>query len=309
MQKLAINTTASLLLPGSAEIETEGNFEIFRNAVPANIKMIEGMLYLEPENRDLLLLTMKSYAGYAYVVNETDLLIDQLSGQSVEESFSYLQSLLNYSKAVEYGYRLLATYGLQNADLVQVFRQPNGINNLLDEHLGNHEKSREAIFVLAQSLGGLINLQRKNLGLMAQLPLVKGLFDWTCQKDPEQHFGGCDQFYGAYEAGRPQLLGGNPKLGKEIFLKRIERAPYNLFQRVGFLQFYAIPQMDEAAYRGQEKFLTEAQKQFKESLIYTPLLKSSKNPFFELPPRLRLYNAVAIKRFEIMQRYKKKYFN
>ena len=57
------------------------------------------------------------------------------------------------------------------------------------------------------------------MGLVSNLPIVKGLFDWVCSKSPNINFGACDIFYGAYQAQRPLMLGGNPEKGKEIFLK------------------------------------------------------------------------------------------
>src|SRR5690606_29325702 len=128
---------------------------------------------------------------------------------------------------------------------------------LLSKKLPSNKRAYEATAFFAQALGGLINMKKDDMVLVAQLPVAKGMFDWVCVEEPNINHGACDLFYGAYEAGRPKMLGGNPEKGKKIFLKAIELNPNNWLARVTYLQYYVIPMFDEDEWAAQKKVLDQ----------------------------------------------------
>src|SRR5690606_33440595 len=112
-------------------------------------------------------------------------------------------------------------------------------------------------------------------------------------------------FYGAYEAGRPRMLGGNPDKGREIFLKAIEKNPSNWLARVTYLQYYVIPMTEEDDWNEKKKVLNLAIKLNAEDLIWRP--GREKNRAFS-DEGIRAFQAVALKRWEIMRKYEKELF-
>lgn len=303
MRSVALKTAAPLFMESMSGIEAEGNWEQFKNGVPANLTLIDGLLAVRPSDENLLMAAIKGNAGYAFGVAETLYLDDKLQDKSTSPYKE--QAIAHYTKAFEYGLRYLDANDLSFEDIKKAMKAKKGIPGLLENQLSGSQVDLEAILFAAQALGGLINLQRDNLQLVSLLPVVKGMFDWVCELEPGIAHGTCQIFYGTYEAGRPAMLGGNPEKGKEIFEKLIAENPNNWLARTAFLEYYSIPQYDEDVYNRQKKELLKNSEKLKASLNYDP--KGTKDPAFS-DPTLKLYQAIAIKRFDIIRKYEKDIF-
>ncbi len=305
IQKFTINTTATMLKEASKEIETDGNWEHFRMSTPGSLKFVEGMYYVEPKNLNLILTLEKGYGGYAFVVNETMYLEDRLAENNKEQNRE--QAIINYSKAIFYGTKYLELNGIKYDDLMVRSKEDGAVVGYLNKYLnGKTIEDLEAVMFLGQSIAGLTNMQKNRQELLAQLPLVKALFDWSCGHKPDLNFGACDIFYGSYEASRPKMLGGNPQKGKEHFLDGINKYPHNWLIRAAFIQNYAIPTLDEDVYKKEKFILDNYAKLSAKDLEWSPLSKNINEAFVQ--KRLRLYQALAMKRFEIIKKYEKNLF-
>lgn len=304
LQRAAVGTSAKVIYSASVDIESEDNWELFRKGVPANLKLLESLLSVSPNNRELLVSVIKGYVGYAFAVHETLHLEERLSNSG--ERFHLEQAMKLYSRALNYGWHYLELRGVKYEELVRGMRQDKGIEELLAKNLSSRRiLDREAVFFTAQALGSLINLQREDMVLVGQLPVAKEMFDWVCEHDPDISFGACSLFYGAYEAGRPAMLGGNPAKGKKIFKKGIEQYPDNWLVPLSFIQFYALPLYDEEVYQEWRPKFEQWEREFKtQSLWRPPMMVTDEG----LEPRLKLYRAIAMKRFAIIKKYERELF-
>lgn len=304
MNKMAVGGSSNLLYESSGGILGESNYEVFKHAIAGNLVLLEGLLRQSPKNLNLLATLNKGYAGYAFAINETQMIEEEWANLKSEEGRK--QALLNYSRALSFGIRYLEERGVEFNEIISRMNEPQGIFLLLDKNLDTSKRDLELVLFTAQALGSLVNLQKDNMGLISHLTAVKGMFDWVCIKDPSINFGTCDIFYGAYEAGRPTMLGGNPKKGKEIFLKAISKHPHNWLMRASYLQFYLIPQNDEEGFKEQMAFLKNHDQEFSMYYIY------DQNPKVEKPwmreTNIRLYQTLALKRYELMNRFQKQFF-
>lgn len=303
--RLAVNSSSSLLLESSGSGQTETNYEIFRSAVPANLVLMEGLLSQSPDNKDLLAGLAKGYGGYAFAVNEQDMLNEEWGELKTENG--RLQALFNYTRALNYGLRYLKQSQIEFNDLMGRMNEPQGIAHLLNKRLSDDKRDLELVLFTAQSLAALINLQKDNITLVAQLPAAKSMFDWVCMKDPKIHYGMCDIFYAAYESGRPKMLGGNPEKGKEIFLRAIANHSNNWLIRSSYLQYYLIPQNDKEGFDQQMTYLKERAEAFHKYNIYSAD-PSAKEADWNREPRLRFFQAIALKRMELMSKYQQNFF-
>ncbi len=303
LRRMAVGTSSAIIYDASTELESEDNWQHFSKAVPSNLKLIEGLHSIKSDDENLLVTLTKGYAGYAFVVPETLYLNDFYAENDKLSQLN--QTLYHYSRALEYGLQFLELYGITYSDLIKAQKRQGGVPALLDEKLDEDILHYEAVLFTAQSLGQLVNFQRTRMTMVAQLPIAKGLFDWVCTKSPNMNFGACQIFYGAYESGRPRAMGGNPEKGKEIFLKLIKANPANWLARVAYMQFYLIPMLDEEGYKKQKFFMETAKRKHYQELKWSPLKKEDKD-FTQ--KRLRLYQSLAIKRFEIMQKFEKDIF-
>ncbi|PIK15044.1 TRAP transporter TatT component family protein [Halobacteriovorax sp. JY17] len=303
VQNIAVGTTGSLMYEATKGLETQGNWENFKDGTLANLTLIDGLLHLKPSDSELLVTAIKGYTGYAFAVNETLFLKDYYQDKIKSENKN--QAIYNYAKAFGYGLRFLESEGISWDTLVRSQNQDGGVVEVLDNHLSKNMLNYEGVLFAAQALGGMINLEKTDMTLVANLPIVKGMFDWVCANEPTINFGTCKIFYGTYEAARPKMLGGNPEKGKEIFLELIAEQPNNWLARVAFIQYYIIPMLEEDDYKSQKYFMETALRKHYKELLGKPNRPIEKD-FSE--PRLRLYQSLAIKRYEIIKKFEEDLF-
>jgi hypothetical protein len=299
---MALKTAAPLFFKSTPGLEKEGNWQAFKEGTPGNLKLLDGLISLRPHDTNLLVPAIKGYAGYGFVVHETLFLDDKWSEK--EKSIHREQALAYYSQAWKYGLEYLKQHGVSYKDLQEAVKK-DGISGLLEDKLGDDLMDLEGVLFSAQALGSLINLQRQKMLMVAQLPIVKGMFDWACGKKPDLAHGTCMIFYGSYEAGRPKMLGGNPEKGRKIFENAIKAYPHNWLIRMAFIEHYIIPMSDEDLFLAQKLEFEKYVDWFEDELIWRPDL-SNRAAFKN--ERLRLFQSVAVKRFNIVKKYQEDLF-
>nr|BDT27341.1 TRAP transporter TatT component family protein [Bacteriovorax sp. HI3] len=302
--KMAVGGASDLIYTSGNGVLHESNFDVFKDGLPGNLILIEGLLAQSPKNMDLLATLNKGYAGYAFAVNETHMYEEEWAELKSEEGKK--QALFNYTRSLNFGLRYLKEKGIELNDIISRMNEPQGIHLLLDKKMGDDKRDLETVLFTAQSLAALVNIQKDNMGLVSQLPAAKGMFDWVCLKDPSINYGTCDIFYGAYEAGRPQMLGGNPAKGKEIFLKAITKHPHNWLIRTSYMQFYLIPQNDEEGFKEQMLAMKGFHDEFQKYYIYDQNPKSESA--WTRESGMRFYQTLSLKRYELMNRFQKQFF-
>jgi hypothetical protein len=300
VQKIGLSATGSLLEKANKEMVREADMDFFEKSAPGNIQLMEGLWYSDQENETLISNLIKAHGGYGFAVAETQHLPYQLQD---EDSVYKTQAISHYTKALDFGIKFFALKGIDWNLLSNPTKVDTLIGKLQDEL---DEDDMTAVFYMAQSWGGLINLQRTNTALMGQLSNVKALMDWVCSKDPEFEYGSCHLFYGMYEAGRPAILGGNLEKGKKIFEDFIKKYPYNLFARVAYIQYYVIPVMDDVIYANQAEVLFKEFKEWSKQLNKGRDLQAKS--IYRKHSQFNLYNAVAKKRFENIHKLRDEIF-
>jgi hypothetical protein len=304
LDKMAVSTTADLAYKGAVDMEREKDWDSFERSALPNLKFLEGLLQSAPHNEKLLALLVKGYASYAFGVYETNHLAESFSSSS--STTNKLKAIHYYSKAWSYGLSFLKEKGILYADLIKNMNSDLGVKGLLEKELGNSSAEKDIVLFSAQALGGMINLQKNNMKIVASLPLVKSMFDWVCEKEPEINFGACQIFFGAFEAGRPKFLGGNPEKGQEIFLDAMKKFPENQLIKTAYFEYYAIPLSKEKEYKGIKLKLEEFYAKEEPLLRWDP---SSAAQFEkDKENRLNLYNAIAKKRFDTIKKFEKDIF-
>lgn len=305
INKMAAKTSAGLLYEVGKDLETEQDFQFFKESVPANLKVVEGMLSLDSGNSILLATLTKGYTAYAFAIRETEYQ-ESVYSNGKEELSDELKvlTLASYSKAHDFGQRYFASRGFGFDKVYELQNEPDLLKKKLDEHLGSSVEAIETVMFTAQSLGTIINLRKDEMGLVARLPLVKTLFDWSCQKKPDLAFGACDIFYGTYELSRPKMLGGNPEKGKEIFENAIKKYPHNWLIAISYLQYGAIPLSEKEIFDQLQPTLDAGEKTWQKSMQYT----LDETPIDLGEEHMRVYQMIAMKRWSLIKKYQKNIF-
>ncbi len=298
---VALNTTAKLIRNGAAGLDTEHSWDSFKESAPGTLKTVEGFLYNAPENPDLLTIVIKGYAGFGFAVHESLYINDKLKDLDYSQNKS--NAIDAYTRSVHYGWHYLASKGIKSQTLIDHSLNPIFIKDLLESELSTDDT--EAVFYTAQAWAGIINLQRTNLALVAQMPIVKAMFDWSCEKNPTIQYGACSMFYGLYELSRPKILGGNPAKGKQILQNYAKENPYNMLAKVTYLEYVIVNAGMEKEYKSYKGKLKRDFNTFKKLRNLGEIEES--NPFLK-HPELNLVNAIALKRFEMITKNEKELF-
>jgi hypothetical protein len=235
VNKVAVKATSNIIGEGSDELLTEGNWHFFDQAVPANLKLMEGLWYGDQGNEKLLELLIKGYSAYAFASMETKALKDLI--EENDNSFHIDQTIITYEKAIFYGLQFLKLKGITESDFYDKTFSTK-LAKIFDESFGKEDHI--AIFYFAQALGSSINIQRQNVKKMAYLSHVKSMLKWVCAKDPSLERGSCGFFNAVIEASTPTLLGGSQAKARVNFKQVIKEQPYNLLARLSFIQYNII---------------------------------------------------------------------
>ena len=296
VDKVAYKSTARMVQGSSAELMTETDWEFFKNAIPGNIKFLEGLLENGRDNENLIGSLIKAYTGYAYGVHETNYIKDKILGK--DESRHKADAILFYHRALKYGFRYLDLKGVPWNKLQRSINEPEKMAEMLEDSFGTGDL--ETLFFLGNALASLANLQKDNMRVVSSVPIIKAIYDRVCNEDPNFHGGSCKMFYGIYELSRPRMLGGNPKKGKKHFDDGLRMYPKNYLIRLSYLEFYTIPNRNKKEFNKQMKVLENAQAEFEEDRRKFNWGKDKKRS------SIGLYNAIAFKRFSIYKKYRKR---
>ena len=295
--KMALRSATPVLVNASDGMMKEGNWRFFKDSAPGNIKFMEVLWEQDKSNLGFLSALVKSYAGYSFAIAETLALEEELSGS--EDVRWKREAIVYYTRSLDYGLRYLKEKNISNTDLL------SSTEAELTKKLEELDHSDiPALLYTAQSWGSLINLQKDNIALVSHVPKVKIMFDHVCRLQPNIDNNVCDIFYAQYESSRPKMLGGNPEKGERLFSEAIKRNPQNLLIRMSYIQFVLIPLMDEERYEKEAAVLRQEFSDW-ENLNRDGL--ESVSPYKDAQ-ELNLFNAIAQKRFLIIEKYRKKIF-
>jgi hypothetical protein len=253
LQQVAVSTVGSIIDDGFEAITEDSDLELARQALPANLKLLEVMLKNDPDNKRLLLLLAEGYNSYALgFVEDTDP--------------DRARSL--YQRATEYALRLL--------------RQDEPMSRALDGSIDDltlelSQRTRDdapAIFWAAFGMGSYINLTLERADALAMLPKAETMMKFVAQVDSTFYHGGADMFLGTLYGSRPPMLGGNPDVARQHFERalRINGGTF-LMTHVYFARSYAVQTQNEG--------------------LFDDLLATVKNTSLDVLPSFRLGNAIA----------------
>lgn len=299
-QSIALKTTASIINKGSDEVLTESNWELFNNATPANLKLIEGLWYGDQENTELLTMLIKGYAAYGFGSKETialsDILLEEDSSQKIN------QAIMIYEKAIYYGLKYLEIKGISE----KVFFGKSfslRLSDVFNKELSSNDHI--AIFYFAQALGSRINIDRGNLKYMASLSQVKEMIKWVCTLDKLIERQSCLLLEAVMEASTPSLLGGSQRLAKKLFKQTIKLQPFNLLARINYIQYHLIPVLEEDEFASEMENLGQDLSFWKS---YVKGKKSKHSLIYENNRNFNLFNSIANEKYKVIKKLNKELF-
>lgn len=268
INRIAVRRLTPVLQNSADAVYEETDLKIAEQALASNLKLLEGLLKTDPGNEELLLLTVKGFAGYALGFAE-----DEEPGRAREL----------YKRAQRYGITLLK----QNSRFSRNY--DNGLEEFSQMLQEMHEKDLPALFWTAFSWAGYLNLSLDDPAAIVELPRVEAIMHRVMELDSTFFYGGAQLFLGSMYGLKPRMLGGNPERAKDYFERNLKLTDGRfLLTYVYLAEYYAAKTLDEKAF---DEYL--------ETVLETPV---------EVLEEMPLLNAIAKKKAHFLMKRKEKLF-
>jgi hypothetical protein len=217
LNKIAANKTSQLIDKGLPTFYRETNTKLAKQALPANLKLMEVLLESTPKNTSLLKNLAQGYCGYSFMFEEDE---DEKAA-----SIFYLRGM-NF-----------AFTALETKHLVA--------DKKIDASLIKAKDVPEVFwYVFCKTLW--INLNRDNPDAIAELPSIIPLAEKIEEFNHSYYYNGIYSLLGAYNVIRPRMFGGNPEKSKEYFTKALtEEGAQFLLNKLIYAKLYAVTMMEE----------------------------------------------------------------
>jgi hypothetical protein len=207
-----------------ASINAETDPVLAEQAIPASLKMLEGLLRDDPENETLLRNLAEGFCGYAFsFVEDTD--PDRASGL--------------YLRGRRYAERLLVADGAPEHLTGQNPAQFKETIKTLDaDHL-------PGLYWMGQCWAGWLMLNLDDLQAFVAISKVEAVLQKALALDESFHYAGPHLLLGAFYGGRSKLLGGNPDKARGHFEQCLELTQQQfLMAKVIYAKTYAVQMQD-----------------------------------------------------------------
>jgi hypothetical protein len=199
--QVVVRTSQTILDSGVESMNRETDLELARGAMPANLKLIEGMLLEDPKNEELLLFAAQGFYGYSYGFIEL-------------EDTERAQQL--YRRCYDYAHRALHLAGLA------LDPEAAAVADLEAATASLGKDAVPALFWSASCLAKWIDLDRDDIGSVANLASAATLMQRVLELDDSFYYGGPHMFFGVYYGSRSPMFGGNFVLSEEHFQRADE---------------------------------------------------------------------------------------
>jgi len=223
--KLALKFSASLIPRMSQTFFEECDLDLAKQSLPANLKLMEGLLKNDPKNKQLLMALSMGFTGYAMLF--------------VEEEDPGAASLL-YLRARDYGLRALD----RKAPLSKDSSIKKEITQSELTTIG--EEKLEALFWTSMSWNAWINLNLDKPIALAQLGIAQACLERVLEIKPDYFYGAPYILMGSTLAAVPGPLGGDETMAKEYFEKAMQVSHGRfLLAHYFFARYYAVRVQDK----------------------------------------------------------------
>ena len=225
--QVVIRTAAPSLIPNfTASIFEECDAELARNAIPSSLKLMEGLLRNDPQNKEILLSLSMGFAGYSLLFVEPE----------DPERASQL-----YLRARAYG---LEALGEKGERLLGVSREK------LQAALKTISKDDyQALFWATLSWNAWISVNLDQPKALSEMAAAEACLKRLLEMNPNYLHGLPNVLMGVSLSARPPLLGGNPGQALSHFEAAMQSGEGKFFlTQVFFARYYAVRVQDKALF-------------------------------------------------------------
>ncbi|MFQ5450231.1 MAG: TRAP transporter TatT component family protein [Nitrospinaceae bacterium] len=230
-RQIAVRMALPLVQGQYASIQEEMDPLLAERAIPANLKMMEGLLKEDEDNRALLMALSEGFCGYAF---------------SFLEETSPRRAAAMYTRGKDYALRALAAEtGIDSLDRLPRDKYAAALSNMENGNV-------PALFWLGQCWSGWVMLSLDNPTAFADISKVEGLMLRVLELDPMYHYAGPHLFLGIFYGARSRMLGGDPEKARRHFEENLKlTANRFLLTRYFYAKTYAVQVQDRKIFEKQ----------------------------------------------------------
>ena len=196
-----VDSMEPLLDKMNTAIQKNSDVELVKDAIPAGLVQLDGLIEASPDNSKLLTRAAEGYNGYAFVfVEDTD---------KARASGLYLRSF-------QYATRVLK----QKKKFADAFDGPVADFEASLSEFG--KKDVPALFWAASSWLSWAGLNVDDPEIFLALPKIKSMLKRCCELDETYQYGAAHTIQGILYATRPVAHGGKPEMAKAEFDRAFE---------------------------------------------------------------------------------------
>jgi len=250
MLNMTVDSTAPVLKRASASFDAESDVQLAREALPGNLKTIDGFLAARPEQSDLLELTALGYVQYAFGFLEDDL--EALpAGDSARRRELVQRCTDLYDRAYDIGLRQVA---LDRPEVRSIAREGK-LEALFPALKKTDKDSVPGLNWAGLALASAINLHRDDIERVAELPKALALLERAYELDRSYYNYNAALSMAVVFSSQARAVGGDPDRARKLFDEVIRQTGGKyLMAKVLFARYYATVTLDRPLF---EKTLKE----------------------------------------------------
>jgi hypothetical protein len=243
MVNMTVDSTAPVLKRASASFDAESDVALAREALPGNLKTIDGFLAARPENADLLELTALGYVQYAFGFLEDDL--EMLKSDDPRRPALVARCTDLYDRAYDIGLRQVA---LDRAE-VRVIAREGRLDALAPALSRVGKDAVPGLNWAGLALASSINLHRDDIGRVAELPRAMALLERAYQLDRGYYNYNAALSLAVIYSSQAKAVGGDPDRARALFEEVIRQTGGRyLMAQVLYARYYATVTLDRPLY-------------------------------------------------------------
>jgi hypothetical protein len=196
VKQMGVRASLPMLEDGVEAMNRESDLELARDAMPANLKMLEGMTYSDPGNDALRIQVAQGFHGYAFAFVEPE---DPARAEAL------------YTRCRDHAAATLKPDALRVGYLSMPLDQ---LQTLLQK---TDKSDVPGLFWTATCWGRWINLNLDDVVNVAQLGRAAAMMERVLELDETYFYAGPHMFFGVYYGARSPMLGGNFSKSEQHF--------------------------------------------------------------------------------------------
>ena len=216
--RLALHATSPLIPNLTRAIFEECDLKLAEQSLPAELKLMEGLLKNAPKNKEFLTALSMGFTGYAMLFVEE---------QDPERASRF------YLRARRYG---LKAMGIEDQNHQAILARLSAVG----------KEQIKPLFWVTMSWNGWINLNLDKPAALGELTIAQKCLKRVMEINPEYFYGSPYIINGSMLAARPKIFGGDAAKAKEFFTKAVAASNGKFFlAQYYYAKYYAVRVQDK----------------------------------------------------------------